>query len=123
MAKYIDESIQRDSYGDWKDIELKDKPIYKSAKDIFNSKFKELYDPLENFILLFRRKPRLIAEMIKINMESAAESIEKIELKWTIDELVHLADQPFISHEDGCSGSSNYLNINILRALKIIIDR
>ena len=35
MRKYLDESIQNNNYSDWKDIDLKDKPIYKSAKDIF----------------------------------------------------------------------------------------
>ena len=74
MGKYIEDSIQNNNYGDWKDIEMKERPIYKAAKDIFNSKFKEIYEPLENLILLFRRKPRLIAEMIRIYMESAAES-------------------------------------------------
>jgi hypothetical protein len=34
MTKYLDDSIKSDSYSDWKDIELKEKPVYKSAKDI-----------------------------------------------------------------------------------------
>jgi hypothetical protein len=74
-------------------------------------------------VLLFRRKPRLIAEMIRFNLENAMETINKIELKWKVDELVYLADQPFISHEVSGSEDKNYLNINLLRALKIIIDR
>lgn len=63
--------------------------------------------------------------MISLYKNKAFEPLlGEAELNWSIDQLVYLADQPFICEESiDTIADSNLLNINLLRALKIVIDR